>query len=217
MNENNEDQSKGHPNDKVRRRILQYASDKFAVSGYSNVSIAQFASELKMSKSTFYKYYQSKEELLYAVIETFYSDFEEEIAAIASDSAMNTGDKIQAFAMAVRRRFENVRVSSVEDLQRSAPEAYEVLEQRRKKIITGNLIRLFEQGVSSGYIRKDVSPMLMANLLLQALQYLEHPGFIAGMNFTFPEMFKQVFSILMEGSLTETGRGEFREAEEERT
>lgn len=217
MNTNNEDQSKGHPNDKVRRRILRYASDRFAASGYSNVSIAQFASELKMSKSTFYKYFQSKEELLYAVIETFYSDFEAEIAAIANDPVMDTGNKIQAFAMAVRRRFESVRVSSVEDLQRSAPEAYELLEQRRKGIITGNLVRLFEQGVSSGYIRKDVSPMLMANLLLQALQYLEHPQFIAGTNFTFPEMFKQVFSILMEGSLTEAGRGEFRESEEERT
>ncbi|MFC5471532.1 TetR/AcrR family transcriptional regulator [Cohnella suwonensis] len=203
MNQQNSD-------DKARRRILQYASRKFATSGYSHVSIAQFASELKMSKSTLYKYFQSKEELLNAVIDDFYSSFEQEIDKIAMDPGMNITQKIQAFLLIVRQRFASVQVSAIEDMQRAAPEAYERLEERRKGIITGNLIRLFEQGARDGYFRKDIPPVIIANLLLNALQHLEHPQFMTGTSYTFTDMFQHVFSILLEGSLSDDGRKEFR-------
>jgi len=197
--------------DKMRRRILDYAQRQFATIGYSNVSTAQFASELKMSKSTFYKYFSSKEELLFAVIDDFYDAFEQEVQSIVEDEQLDVTGKIQTFLLAVKRRFGQLSVSVVEDFRRAVPEAYARLEERRKSIIMGTLSGLFEQGAKDGYFRTDIPPIIIANVLVQAVQHLEHPEVIGSMPYGFAEMFRQVFSIIMEGSLSESGRERYRE------
>lgn len=196
--------------DKIRSRILNYAQQQFATVGYSKVSTTQFASELKISKSTFYKYFASKEELLFAAIDDFYDKFEQEIQSIIKGDRLDVTGKIESFLLSVRRRFTQVQASAVEDFRRAVPEAYAHLEERRKSIITGTLISLFEQGAKEGYFRFDIPPIIIANVLVQALQYLEHPEFISGLPYTFADMFHQVFSVIMEGSLTEMGRERFR-------
>lgn len=196
--------------DKMRRRILEYAQQQFVTVGYSNVSTAQFAYDLKMSKSTFYKYFASKEELLFAVIDDFYNVFEQEIESIIEEGHMDVTEKIQSFLMAVSRRFSRLQVSVVEDLRRAVPEAYSHIEDCRRRLVTGTLIGLFEQGVKEGSIRSDIPPIIIANVLLQAIQHLEHPEVLSGMSSTFADMFPKVFSIVMEGSLTEKGRTPLR-------
>jgi len=192
--------------DKMRRRILDYAQQQFATVGYSNVSTAQFAYDLKMSKSTFYKYFASKEELLFAVIDDFYRVFEQEVIGIMEDEKTDITEKVQLFLVAVRRRFSQLQVSVVEDIRRAVPEAYTHLEEGRKRMITGTLVQLFEQGVKDGVIRSDIPPVIISGVLLQAIQYLEHPEVLSELSFTYAEVFPKVFSVVMEGSLTEEGR-----------
>jgi len=201
--------------DKMRQRILQYAQQQFVTFGYSRVSTAQFASDLKMSKSTFYKYYPSKEELLFAVIDDFYDAFEREIQGILEDSRLAVTDKMKSFLLAVRRRFGQLHASVVEDVRRAVPEAYARIEERRRSVITGTLIGLFEEGAKQGYFRTDVPPMLVANVLVQAVQHLEQPEVIGGMPYGYADMFQHVFSIILEGSLSENGRKRFAGGEAE--
>lgn len=195
---------------RMRKRIMIYAQRQFATIGYSNVSIAQFASDLKMSKSTFYKYFSSKEELLFAVIDDFYHSFELEIQSIINDDKIGITEKVQSFIFSVKKRFSQLHVSIVEDFRRAVPEAYSHLEECRRRIITGTLIGLFEKGVKEGIFRSDIPPIIIANVLIQALQHLEHPEVISGLSDNFADMFHQVFSIIMEGSLSEKGREHFR-------
>ncbi|MGE7273995.1 TetR/AcrR family transcriptional regulator [Brevibacillus panacihumi] len=195
---------------KIRKRILDYAQQQFSTIGYSKVSTAQFASDLKMSKSTFYKYFSSKEELLFAVIDDFYHSFEQEIQSIINDDSLEITEKVQSFILSVRKRFRHLHVSVVEDFRRAVPEAYAHLEERRRSLITGTLIGMFEQGAKDGLFRSDIPPMIIANVLIQAMQHLEHPEVIGGLPYSFAEMFQQVFSIVMEGSLSEEGRERFR-------
>lgn len=189
---------------------MDYAQHQFATIGYSNVSTAQFASDLKMSKSTFYKYFTSKEELLFAVIDDFYHSFEQEIQSIINDDRIEITEKVQKFIFNVRKRFSQLHVSIVEDFRRAVPEAYSHLEERRRSIITGTLIGMFEQGAKDGLFRSDIPPIIIANVLIQALQHLEHPEVISSLSYNFADMFHQVFSIIMEGSLSEKGRERFR-------
>lgn len=195
---------------KMRRRILQYAQQQFATAGYSKVSTTQFASDLKMSKSTFYQYFASKEELLFAVIGDFYESFEQEVQALIADEHMDVTGKIESFLLQVRKRFTQLQASAVEDLRRAVPEAYAQLEERRKNILLGTLIGLFEQGTKEGFFRTDISPVIIANVLVQAIQYVEHPAFIGELPYTYADMFHQVFSVIMEGSLSDRGRERFR-------
>lgn len=194
---------------KKRGRILDYAMQQFVTFGYSKVSTAQIASDLKMSKSTFYKYFASKEELLFAVIDDFYNSFEEEIQSIINDDRVDITEKVQLFTLSVRKRFSQLHVSVVEDLRRAVPEAFAHLEERRRSIITGKLIGMFEQGARDGFFRSDIPPVIIANVLIQAMQHLEHPEVIGRLEYSFTDMFHQVFSVIMEGSLSEEGRRRF--------
>lgn len=195
---------------KKRKRILEYALQQFVTVGYSKVSTSQIASDLKMSKSTFYKYFTSKEELLFAVIDDFYNLFEQEVQSIINDDRVEITEKVQLFILSVRRRFSQLHVSVVEDLRRAVPEAYAHLEERRRSIITGTLIGMFEQGARDGFFRSDIPPVIIANVLIQAMQHLEHPEVIGRLEYNFVDMFHQVFSVIMEGSLSEEGRERFR-------
>lgn len=195
---------------KIRKRILDYAQQQFATIGYSKVSTAQFATDLKMSKSTFYKYFPSKEELLFAVIDDFYNSFEQEIQSIINDDRLDITGKVQSFILSVRRRFSQLHASVVEDFRRAVPEAYTHLEERRRSLITGTLVGMFEQGAKDGFFRSDIPPIIIVNVLIQAMQHLEHPEVIGGFAYNFADMFHQVFSVIMEGSLSEEGRKRFR-------
>lgn len=199
---------------KMRKRILDYALQQFAMVGYSKVSTAQFSADLKISKSTFYKYFQSKEELLHAVIDEFYQDFEQEIQEIINDDKFDITEKVQSFLLSVRKRFGQLHVSVVEDMRRAVPEAYEQMEKRRRSLITGTLLGLFEQGIRDGLLRADVPPIIIVNVLIQSMEYLEHPEVIGEMQYGFAEMFQHVFSVIMEGSLSDEGRERFRSQEE---
>jgi len=196
---------------KSRQRILQYAQEQFATVGYSKVSLAQFAADLKMSKSTFYKHFASKEELLFAVIDDFYDAFEREVRGIVQDERNDVVGKMRTFLLLVRKRFGRLHVSVVEDVRRAVPEAYARIEERRKRVITGTLVGLFEQGAEDGLFRSDIPPIVVANVLLQAVQHVEHPDVADGMPYPFADLFHQVFSIVMEGSLSERGRARFRD------
>lgn len=192
--------------DKMRKRILDYAGQQFVTVGYSNVSTAQFAYDLKMSKSTFYKYFSSKEALLFAVIEDYYESFEQEVRSIVEDGRADVTEKVQSFLLSVRRRFSQLPVAVVEDLRRAVPEAYARMEAGRERILTGTLTGLFEQGAREGFIRTDIPPVIIANVLLQAVRYLEQPEVIGQLSGSFADVFRQVFSVVMEGSLTDKGR-----------
>jgi len=42
------------------------------------------------------------------------------------------------------------------------------------------------------------------------MQHLEHPDVIGELPYSFADMFQQVFSVVMEGSLSDEGRVRFR-------
>lgn len=165
-----------------------------------------------MSKATFYKYYKSKEELLLAVIDGFYNRFEQEIDALAADAALPVSDKIRLFVSLVRSKFNRLQSSAVEDVRLAVPEAYARIEERRKKVIIGNLGRLFRQGASEGLFRNDIAPELIALILLEALARMEHPQYMEESGLTFNQMFESVFSVVMEGSLSEAGRFQMQQS-----
>ena len=65
----NERQSSGPKAERVRERILQAFSQKAMRTGLRSVVMGELASELRMSASTLYKYFSSKEELVLVLVE----------------------------------------------------------------------------------------------------------------------------------------------------
>jgi AcrR family transcriptional regulator len=197
--------------EKAKQKILAYAAKKIWTEGYSNVSIADFASELKMSKSTFYKYFASKEDLLFAVIGNFFSEIEREIDEITSDPSLDLIGQIKKLLFMIGGRISQIEVTALQDLKRAIPDAYAQFEARRKNVILNKLIPLFEEGVRQGVFREDLDQTLVVTILMNAIQTVANPEFLANTPYALKDVFKHISSLVIGGNLTDKGREHFYE------
>jgi AcrR family transcriptional regulator len=197
--------------EKAKQKILAYAAKKIWTEGYSNVSIADFASELKMSKSTFYKYFASKEDLLFAVIGNFFSEIERKIDEITSDPSLDLIGQIKKMLFVIGGRISQIEVTALQDLKRAIPDAYVQFEARRKNVILNKLIPLFEEGVRQGVFREDLDQTLVVTILMNAIQTVANPEFLANTPYALKDVFKHISSLVIGGNLTDKGRERFYE------
>ncbi|EGK07447.1 TetR/AcrR family transcriptional regulator [Kroppenstedtia eburnea] len=197
---------------KTRTRILQFATEQFFSVGYTQVSVDDFTTELRMSKSTFYKYFSGKEKLLFEVIDHFFKEVETDILDILENDALDLIRKIKKFLLLMGQRISKIRIAAFQDLKRSVPEAYSRLEERRREVILNKLVLLFKEGVITGIFREDLDQQLVVTIIMNAIQNLTLPEFLAQTPYTMEDVFKQVFTLVIEGNLTDSGREGFYRA-----
>ena len=77
-------------------RIIEAAAQVFARSGYSNASVASIARQANIGKGTVYEYFQSKEDLFFAVFEWFQKKTEKAAVVGISDLGGGAADRLQA-------------------------------------------------------------------------------------------------------------------------
>lgn len=65
--------------DQKRAQILKSAAKVFAVSGYDRASMTQLARECGISKANIYHYYDSKDAVLFAVLDTYLRDLRDRV------------------------------------------------------------------------------------------------------------------------------------------
>ncbi len=80
-----------------RRKILATASELFAQKGYFNVRMAEIARQAGMSPGNIYWYFPSKEDVLKAILEDFFTTFE---AALAR-SEITTGSALERLMLLI--------------------------------------------------------------------------------------------------------------------
>lgn len=63
----------------IKEKILKSSIKLFMENGFFEVSIRDIFKQININKSAFYKYFKSKDELIYKVIEEFCSPYFDEI------------------------------------------------------------------------------------------------------------------------------------------
>jgi len=82
----------------VRRNEILDAAQRFMFSqGYEQMTIQDILDDLKISKGAFYHYFNSKTELLEALIARLQSEAEQVIIPILQDSQLSSVEKLQRF------------------------------------------------------------------------------------------------------------------------
>ena len=79
--------------DEKRAQILKSAAKVFAEAGYDRASMTQLARECGISKANIYHYYDSKDAVLFGLLDTYLSDLRDrvcgvEVADLAPDEAL---------------------------------------------------------------------------------------------------------------------------------
>jgi AcrR family transcriptional regulator len=156
-----------------KQRIVEAASLVFAQKGYNGASVADIAVQASVGKGTVYEYFNSKEDLFFAVFEWFiqrtWRQASVSIAALGglaserllalSDAIMGMWDEIRD-AFTLTMEFWSASASSA--MQDRFKAAFRELYKEFRKVI----MALIQDGIERGEFRTDFRPESVAAALV---------------------------------------------------
>ena len=106
----------------------------------------------------------------------------------------------------MQRHADEIRPPFLRDIQRGAPELFQLVEARRSAAIRLRFGKLFAAGRREGKVRKDIPAPLAIAVLLGATQAIMNPERIADLGITPRTGISAILTVVLEGLLTRTGR-----------
>jgi AcrR family transcriptional regulator len=189
----------------VRARIVATAERIFLATGFSRVLMDDLARELGMSKKTLYSHFGSKEELLRAVLVRRTREVEQGLEVIVS-ARESFPLKLGHLVGFVQRKVAEISPVFLEDIRRYAPECFQVVEEFRARAIPRYFGRLFEEGIRSGHVRRQVNRELLIRMLVFSIQGIVRPETVEELHLHPREALNHILAILFDGILTPRGR-----------
>jgi AcrR family transcriptional regulator len=196
------------PDDPVVARILQQAREHFFVHGYCACTMDDLAADLGMSKKTLYVHFPSKEAIMRAVLDELSREVRSDAEALLNNRQLGFSEKLRGFAEGMVQRLTLLNPRTLRDLQRFAPELYEVTVEMRQKNIPYIFGRFIEEGKLTGKVRDDVDAAFAVEFFLQAMLGLIHPGTLDRLDLAPREVLPRAIDLFFGGLLTPAGRKE---------
>jgi Transcriptional regulator len=146
-------------------RILDYARARFFRYGYSSVTIDEMASELRISKSTFYRFFASKEELLNSAVRSYSEDITRGFAVKATHDLETFIAEFKAGAALIVDAIGQLDARARDDIRATAPKIWKKLQTHQHRSISFILAQLIRAGIERGMLRSDLEPEVVGDLL----------------------------------------------------
>jgi len=188
------------------QRMITAARRHFFAHGFRGVTMDDLAEELGMSKKTLYASFPSKDALLRAVLLDKFRSVEMDLDGIMAECSSDVLAALHRLLACMQQHTEEIQPPFVRDIRREAPETFNLVEERRRKVIERYFGRLFEEGRRAGIIRKDFPARLMIEILLGTVQAIMNPSKMAELDLTPKTGYSAITTVILEGVLTKKGR-----------
>lgn len=189
------------------RRIVSAARRYFFAHGFRNVTMDDLAAELAMSKKTLYASFPSKGALVEAVLEDKFLSVEGDLKRLAEHPSRDALENLQRLLACLQHHTAEIQAPFVRDVQRAAPEMFQLVQERRRDLIRRYFGRFFADGRSRGIIRKDIRVDVMIEILLGATEAVVNPQKLDELHIAPKEAYMNVITVILNGIMTGTGRG----------
>lgn len=180
----------------IRETILEASMQYLAQYG-CKFSVDDMVKSLEMSKRTFYRYFESKEVLLMALVDLLTDEVQKTMSAIANDETLPTDEKLQS-VLTIETNFEKVvSFRRIPELEKYYPAVYRYLLERYE-LDWSVAEKLLIQGMEEGIYKKQ-NIELVKNLLQNGMQMLCKGEFLERNQMTYQEGLHQVVQIVLAG------------------
>jgi AcrR family transcriptional regulator len=185
---------------KTRRLIIDNASKIFHERGFRNVTVEELCRIAGVSKRTFYKYFQNRDELVDTVLDECLAE-----ALPAMDKNFKSdGDVVEIFEihynLIVDLFLSKVSARMMADMESQMPKTWERVESLRRTEMK-NLIRLFRRGQREGAIRKDIDPKAATRIFEEIMARIFRPGFLISNDLTLNQAVSTIMTVFFNGIL----------------
>lgn len=185
----------------LKERILKVAGEKFLSQGFYKVSIDSLVAELRTSKSSIYKYFSSKEDLVATLLEQLNGIINRQIEQITQHAELGFEDKLLHLMRLTSKLQRLVGPQFLEDLRIHTPELWEGYQQQRAERIQRYYYGLFRLGVREGYIRSDIDLQLIIGAFLKLTEFTVDQEALQGLPYNNDQVFEHLTALFLEGGL----------------
>jgi AcrR family transcriptional regulator len=195
------DAKRALPDRSPAQRVIQAARRQFFAHGFRTVSMDDLAADLGMSKKTLYAHFPSKEELVKAVLLDKAQEVETDLARLSRADASTVEAALHSLLDCLQRHTTEIQPPFVRDIARETPELFQLIERRRRELISRHFGALFEKGRKAGMIRSDIPTHLIIEVLLGAVQSIMNPPKLTALGLTVETGYATIIRVILEGVL----------------
>lgn len=192
-----------------RARIIEIAEKIYAVSGFYRTTMDDIAKELRVSKKTLYKHFQSKDELLHCVVDQIMETLSNDIEKVIGGE-YNTVERLYLLTKTITKRMTKISEKWLDDLRIYKPELWEEIEKFKIKTGTKNILRIIDQGKAEELIVAEPTEVI-ATVMLASVQAVVNPEFILKNDISRKNASQTAMKMVFYGILTKKGRRLFKE------
>lgn len=193
------------PPDQNHKRIIAEAKRLFFQYGFRRVTMDEIAANLRISKKTLYSLFDSKNDLIRAVIDAVILPHAACINRLADEQQTDDADDaVLRFIGGVMQMIDalgrDISEPMLVDLK-TMPDIWREIDERRMQLLsrTGQMVKRAQQ---QGQVRPDLHADLVVRVLVLVFQQLVTPSTLLELNIKPSDMIDQIIDLFFYGMLT---------------
>jgi AcrR family transcriptional regulator len=181
----------------LRNRILLAAAEELKTRGVK-FTMSDLARRLRLSKTSLYEYFASKNELIHSILATAIQDVQEQETEIYSNCELSVVDKIQAVLKIVPKVYGPIYSRNLyEDLRNYYPDEWELVENFRQEQLD-NLISFIANNIEIHSLR-PVNTFVLRQIIISTTNDLFNFQFLEEGNITHANALAAMADIIVYG------------------
>jgi AcrR family transcriptional regulator len=162
-----------------------------------------------MSKKTLYSHFDTKLQLLDAVIENKFRRVREDFDRILA-ARPDFPEMLREFLDCVQRHTSAIQPPYLRDMRLEGPEVFQKIERLRSASIEHYFGQLMRLGRETGFVRNDVPARVIVEILLAAVQAIIHPARLEEWGLTPRSACGLITQIVLEGAIAPASRSRLK-------
>ena len=167
------------------------------------MTIDEIAAELHISKTTFYRHFKTKEDLLTEVIRAYYRKIRDGISDIMAQETGGYQEELKKSMFFIGDMLERMDARARQDIRSSAPGTWQTLLELQSRMVHSVLEKVLRKGIELGVVRPDLDTKLVADVLVVTIENTLNGETLRTMAVSLQSAFKVLVDVFLKGVLIE--------------
>ncbi len=189
----------------VMKTILERAEQAFLQYGLRAITMSELAARMGMSKKTLYRYFETKEELVYSAVRDF---LEREHACLKAKSAEAPNAVMEMFLVVghVISLFRRLSPNIILETRKYYASAWELIEGMHFEHIREMMRDNLQRGIEQGLYRPEINAEILSRFYVKMTDVLVDEQVFPSEQFERMDLFHQFIAYHMYGIVSAKGR-----------